>query len=434
MKKTTLLLAFLVFFIGYHGFAKGIFDKPKDKKKTEVSNAAEADIKKISEDLNKINGEIIKINGDIKDIKEIKKNQENVNQVTTERILVTPQIVQFLLKNNVSLDGLKFFPSNRFSLEIYEKKETDEIKKDNNMIILNSPNNVNEPTNRIEISKDSEGTCTNIPEPDKGSKLQITYQLHEKKINLLFGMNSQQNSYELFEANDVTKNYSIKFSEPILLYVSGQDNRKAQAVPVDFVRSTEQSPKKPSTGNEQSSQRTTTNNDRYSYTDSAIFSKKIVSTGSLKSDKVLSYVRDKNPSLSHMDIAVINSYFNLSGSINVDIAIAQMLYYTDFFKRIDRVKTCNFGCLSDTPPDFYGDFKGIVTDGIKAHIQHLRAYAHEPPGLQEKIIDPRYDLAYRKGSKEINFREVFNNWSADPEYGQKIINILQDLYKFSNAM
>jgi len=168
--------------------------------------------------------------------------------------------------------------------------------------------------------------------------------------------------------------------------------------------------------------------------DSAIFSKKIVSTGSLKYDKVLAYVRDKNPSLDHMDIAVIDSYFKLSGSINIDIAIAQMLYYTDFFKRIDRVQTCNYGGLSNTPPNFYGDFKGQVTDGIKAHIQHLRAYAHEPLGLREKIVDPRFDLAFKLGKQGIDFGQVFINWSADPEYGQKIVNIIRDLYQYSGAL
>jgi hypothetical protein len=42
--------------------------------------------------------------------------------------------------------------------------------------------------------------------------------------------------------------------------------------------------------------------------------------------------------------------------VNVDIAIAQMLYWTDNFLKRDRVeKTCNYGGLSNIG-DFKGDF------------------------------------------------------------------------------
>jgi len=378
MKKTAFILAFLACFISYQGIAQ---TNPNPESNT-------------------------------------------TSQAAADRILVTPQIVQFILQKNANQEGLKFYPSNKLSLELNEKKVTEEIKKENGMIILNTPIVVNE-LKEIEISKDSEGILTGFPEPaDKGNKLQISFQ----DVNFIFIRNKQQNCYELFEVNAANKEPINKFSELILLYVSGQDNRKVQAVSKDLVNGNEQPSQKPSTGS---------NANFSSYidsTDSAIFSTKIVSTGSLKYDKVLSYVRDKkNPLLSHMDIAVIDSYFKLAGSINVDIAIAQMLYYTDFFRKTERVKTCNYGGLSNTPPNFNGDFKGQVTDGIKAHIQHLRAYAHEPSGLQEKIVDPRYDIAYKLGKQGIDFGQVSGYWSVNPDYGQEIADILRDLYRYSGA-
>jgi hypothetical protein len=54
---------------------------------------------------------------------------------------------------------------------------------------------------------------------------------------LVFRRNIQQNSYELSSINGINKNYRIKASdsEPIQLYVAGEDKRKVevQAIPTD---------------------------------------------------------------------------------------------------------------------------------------------------------------------------------------------------------
>jgi len=427
MKKTVLLLAFLICLIGSQGFAKGAFEKKPQKPDENIAT---------KDDLKKMNDELIKINTDIKEIKNKQITGSTVtppggnmtNQVITERILVTPKIIQYLLEKNINTEGLKFFPSNKFSLEIYDQKESDEIKIDNNMIILNSPNTVNEPSKRIEISKDSEGILSPSTEPDKSGKLQISFQEQGKKINLIFRKNTQQNCYELFEANDVFKNYKIIFSEHILLYVSGQDNRKVQAVPADLANGNEQPYQKIPAGLQ---------NDNSPYSGSIISSSKVNGTSKLTKEGIKEYIRTKNPGWEWIYVgnAIIEDYFKIAREegVNADIAIAQMLHTTDNFKKRDRVeKTCNYGGLSNTG-DFKGDFKGSSTNGIRAHIQHLKGYMKEYP-TRAPFVDPRFQFAYERGYKEITFEQVCKNWSADPGYGQKIENILRDLYRISGAL
>jgi hypothetical protein len=415
MKKTVWILAFLVCFISYQGFAGG-----------------GGDITKIKEDTTQIKGDTAKIKGDTAEITKIKddtaKIKEEVEkiltssqsaQATVKTIPVTPQIAEFLLEKEENSKGVKFYLSN--PLTLYKQKETAKIENRNGVIIVNSTN-----PDEIRITTDSEGIYIPFAEPknDRSRELQIFFQKQDQ--TLIF--TRRQNNYELSSViMKGSRSYETKLFDNIQLLFSGEDNReiKVNVVPVDFV-----TPDPPPRYAQPSDQIKTTGNTGYSSYNagqrSATSSRRIMGSGSISPARVKEYVRTKK-NMTNRDIAIIDKYFEEARfeGVNVDIAIAQMLYWTNNMRNNERVLSRNYGGLSPLPQrNFYGSFTSM-TEGVRAHIQHLKGYANVAPN--QKIVDPRYYLAVERGFNGITFDQVYRNWSANSRYGQEIDIILRDL-------
>lgn len=63
--------------------------------------------------------------------------------------------------------------------------------------------------------------------------------------------------------------------------------------------------------------------------------------------------------------------------------------------------------------------------GVRAHIQHLKAYASLEPLVQE-VVDPRFDFVTRGVAPLID--QLSGRWSASLQYGAKITAMLKRLY------
>jgi hypothetical protein len=429
MKKTALILTFLVCFISYQGFAGGNVDVSEIKKGI---TKLEGDVKDINGKTTKLEGDVTGINGRITKLEggggggdriQPGPRDNTTNQATSSRIPVTPKIVQFLLNNNGSYDGLKFYLSKPFTLNIYEQNETAEIEIVNsNMIVLNPVNPAN--IKPIKFSIDSEGILVDIlPQgADKGREIQIRF--NEQGKILIFARNTQQNCYELFDVKVIdNRNYKVNIPEPIQLYVSGQNKRESevQAVPSDFTYNPNQPPFDTGYNNPYQNRNVGSYNDNYSYNanynSSANSSRSVIGTGSTNPQRVIAFARKRNPSLSNSAIAVINEYFEEARNevVNVDFAIAQMLYATNYLK---RVVSYNYGGLN-------GCSFSSMHEGVQAHIQHLKAYARQRPKRQ--LVDPRFSLAWERGFSGITFDRVYPIWSPNPSYRQRIEEILRNL-------
>jgi hypothetical protein len=169
-------------------------------------------------------------------------------------------------------------------------------------------------------------------------------------------------------------------------------------------------------------------------------SRSIIGGGSLKPQAVIAYVyaREKDPALDRGGIEkLINTYIREAGDegVNADIAIAQMLHWTNNLKNRERVETCNYGGLGKIGnwngkfPHFMSDG---MTEGVRAHIQHLKAYAGETP--VREIVDPRYNLVFGLGFQGMGLEQLCGYWSQNPRYGLSIGNILSDLDRHSGGL
>jgi len=116
--------------------------------------------------------------------------------------------------------------------------------------------------------------------------------------------------------------------------------------------------------------------------------------------------------------------------VNHDIAFSQMCLETGFlrFGGLVQPEWNNFCGLGAIGPEQPGLVFPDPRTGVRAHIQHLKAYATEEP-LEGELVDPRYRYV-RKGSSP-SIEGLSGTWAADRLYSVKIDNILQRLYDFS---
>jgi len=115
--------------------------------------------------------------------------------------------------------------------------------------------------------------------------------------------------------------------------------------------------------------------------------------------------------------------------INHDVAFTQMCLETGFLSYGGLVlpEWNNFCGLGAIGPEQPGLIFPDPQTGVRAHIQHLKAYATEEP-LNGELVDPRYKYV-RKGSSP-TIDGLSGTWATDRQYSVKIRAILQRLSEF----
>ena len=79
--------------------------------------------------------------------------------------------------------------------------------------------------------------------------------------------------------------------------------------------------------------------------------------------------------------------------------------------------------------------KGIyfpdVRTGLRAQVQHLKAYASSE-NLNEECVDERFDLVSRESAPYVEWLGIQENpngggWAAGANYGDKLLKLIDDL-------
>jgi hypothetical protein len=112
-----------------------------------------------------------------------------------------------------------------------------------------------------------------------------------------------------------------------------------------------------------------------------------------------------------------------------DLAFAQSLKETGYFRYGGDVlpEQNNFAGIGATNDTQRGRGAWFETprEGIRAQIQHLKAYASAEPLSQEKV-DPRFHLVRRRSAP--NIEDLNGKWAVPgPTYGQDIMRIFNDM-------
>ena len=112
--------------------------------------------------------------------------------------------------------------------------------------------------------------------------------------------------------------------------------------------------------------------------------------------------------------------------VNHDVAFCQMCLETNYLRfggDVGRWQN-NFCGLGATGGQACGASFETVQLGVRAHIQHLKAYAGTTP-LNRPVVDPRFSHVRRGSAPYV--QDLTGKWATDPQYGLKIRRKLQAL-------
>lgn len=137
-------------------------------------------------------------------------------------------------------------------------------------------------------------------------------------------------------------------------------------------------------------------------------------------------------------------YYDEAMKEGVDPALAftQSMKETGFLKFTGQVKIeqFNFAGMGVTDASTNGDSYQNVREGIRAHVQHLKAYAVKNPAFANPVVDKRYSswfAANRSGTAPyIEWLGISENpsgfgWATEKGYGYSILNdYMNQLYKY----
>ena len=160
---------------------------------------------------------------------------------------------------------------------------------------------------------------------------------------------------------------------------------------------------------------------------------KILGKGMVSGEKLTAFLL-RNNSGADMDFvdALMGLYVEEAAAegVNHDTAFAQMCLETGFLRygglvTPDKNNFCGLGAIGPEEPGLA--FSDPQT-GVRAHIQHLKAYATDEP-LNYDLVDPRYH--YVKLGSSPTIHGLSGTWAADRMYSGKIAAILKRLYDFA---
>ena len=163
---------------------------------------------------------------------------------------------------------------------------------------------------------------------------------------------------------------------------------------------------------------------------------KIMGNAAATAEQMKAYLKAKNPSVAKSVLDMVPLYLSEGKAEGVrgDIAFAQSCLETGNFTFSGSAVTLsqnNFCGMGVTSNGMKGNSFDTPQLGIRAQVQHLKAYA-STDALKNACIDPRFKYVTRGcaeyaewlGQKENPARK---GWAAGAGYGEKILSILKSI-------
>ncbi|MCR4735503.1 MAG: glucosaminidase domain-containing protein [Treponema sp.] len=168
-----------------------------------------------------------------------------------------------------------------------------------------------------------------------------------------------------------------------------------------------------------------------------IISRKLLEQGQVSASQLADFFINQNTQSDYQEILNFAQIYIEEAAIegiNSDIAFAQMCLETGFLNFGGLVQKewhnyCGLGAIDKDNPGCIFESQQL---GVRAHIQHLQAYAtREDISLKQELIDPRYNWVHKTKYVE-TIEGLTGTWATDPQYSQKLDTILTRLENFVN--
>jgi hypothetical protein len=159
----------------------------------------------------------------------------------------------------------------------------------------------------------------------------------------------------------------------------------------------------------------------------------VAGRGIKNADQLVDFFLSQNPAYPDMRfLENLADYYVREAAIegiNSDVAWVQMCLETGYLRygglvTPDMNNFCGLGSRSSAEP---GARFPTPLVGVRAHIQHLHAYATTYP-LRQSLVDPRYHYVQRGRAPDVTY--LAGTWAADKSYGNKLVSLLEKLASF----
>ena len=161
---------------------------------------------------------------------------------------------------------------------------------------------------------------------------------------------------------------------------------------------------------------------------------KIMGAAVATAEQMRTYIKTKNPKVAQSVLDMVPLYLSEGAAEGVrgDIAFAQSCLETGNFGFAGSAVTLeqnNFCGMGVTANGLKGNSFSTAQLGIRAQVQHLKAYASTEP-LKGECIDPRFKYVARGCAEVVEWLGQKENpqgkgWATGAGYGEKIIAILK---------
>lgn len=156
----------------------------------------------------------------------------------------------------------------------------------------------------------------------------------------------------------------------------------------------------------------------------------------VSAEQIAAYIKEKNPAMSDCAERLAQLYIEegLFEGVRGDIAAAQAMVETGnltFEGSAVTFEQYNFCGLGVTSRGMKGCSFKTVRDGVRAQIQHLKAYASREE-LVNGCVDPRYAYVEKGCAPYVEWLGQKENpqgkgWASGEGYGGKICRVLQEM-------
>ncbi len=168
---------------------------------------------------------------------------------------------------------------------------------------------------------------------------------------------------------------------------------------------------------------------------SDVCSRNLTDPGIKSAGELVSFFLTQNPNGDKAKIRRLARYYISEAKtegINSDCAFVQMCLETGYLcygnlVTPDMNNYCGLGAIDESRK---GERFANERMGVRAHIQHLHAYATTSESvLKNELVDNRYKWVSPRGKAPTVF-ELSRTWAADPDYGTKLDGLLSKLEEF----
>lgn len=156
----------------------------------------------------------------------------------------------------------------------------------------------------------------------------------------------------------------------------------------------------------------------------------IMGTGKVQSKGLAQFLERNNPKINPAKAREIAKLYVEEAhreGVNPDVAFSQMCLETGFMRFGGDVhpNQHNFCGLGVVKNGVRGMSFASMRMGIRAHVQHLKAYASTKK-MNSPIVDRRFPFVKRGSARKID--DLSGRWASDKKYSQKIVSLLKRLY------